>query len=54
MEVLEMEKPILVVSNTSLMHNHQVELASTLEELGSSLHHYCWSAYESFGLFSLP
>lgn len=38
-EALSMNKPTLVVVNETLMHNHQVELAETLADLG----HVAWT-----------
>ena len=38
-EALSMNKPTLVIVNETLMHNHQVELAETLADLG----HVAWT-----------
>lgn len=42
LEVLEMGKPLIVVVNDTLMHNHQVELAKELSDGGHL--HYCTPA----------
>lgn len=34
LDVLRMGKPMIVIPNPTLLHNHQEELASALEELG--------------------
>ena len=34
LEILEKNKPLVVVINEELMHNHQTELATKLAELG--------------------
>ena len=34
LDVLRMGKPMIAIPNPTLLHNHQEELASALEELG--------------------
>ena len=37
LEVLEKQKPLIVVVNEDLMNNHQIELASKLQEEGYAI-----------------
>ena len=38
LEALRIDVPLIVVPNTTLLHNHQVEVAEVLEEYGYVIH----------------
>ena len=38
LEALRIDVPLIVVPNTTLMHNHQLEVAEVLEEYGYVVH----------------
>ena len=46
-EVLKLRKPLVVVVNETLMHNHQTELATALAEDGHLLSATCSTLFET-------